>query len=760
VVLTQERLRGQLAGYDGQVLCLDAGGVAGDVVRSASPALQTSEQVAYIIYTSGSTGRPKGVPISHRGLLNLIFWHQQAFAVTAADRATQIAGLSFDATVWEIWPYLAIGASIQIVDEETRLNPERLRNWLISEGITITFLPTPMAERIVSLPWPNATTLRIMLTGGDTFRFTPSHLPFTIVNNYGPTESAVVATSGAIVTGDMPAGPPSIGRPIANTRLYILDRELNPVPIGVAGELYIDSVGLTRGYLNQPALTAERFIPNPFSAIPVSRLYKTGDKVRYNADGTIQFLGRVDDQIKIRGFRIEPGEIEAVLHQHPAIDAAIVLSREDAHNEKSLIAYVVARGHPTPSIGDLRSWLRERLPEYMLPSILILLDHLPLTPNGKVDRDALPIPDTARSSLNISFIAPRNMVELQLRQLWEDVMDICPVGVNDNFFDLGGHSLLALRLMAQISQRFGIALPLATLFQRPTIAHLASLLSQQVDSIPSSSLVALQPSGSKAPLFYVHPGGGNVFCYVDLARQLGSDQPFYAFQYPGLYDEQLQLTKIISMAAYYLEELRACQATGPYFLGGWSVGGVIAFEMARQLRAQGHEVAFLALLDARLPKPGIDSADEDDVSLIRGFANDLGLELDMSTFLKAHLAPDLDQQLAYLLEQASRAEILPEATSLTYIRKLFAAFKSNVTALRRYVPGVYSDRITLFQASEAPAEDIQASALSWATIATGEVVIHEIPGNHYTLIRQPHVQVLAEQLRMYLNEAQATAKQR
>jgi aspartate racemase len=455
----------------------------------------TAQNLAYAIYTSGSTGRPKGVAIPHQGLLNLAFWHQRAFGVTSNDRATQLAAVSFDASVWEIWPYLTAGARLHLTPPSIVISPVELRDWLTSQAITISFLPTPLAERALMLDWPKdaapsaslGTRLRILLTGGDKLHQPPSEsIPFEVVNNYGPTENTVVTTSGRVFSDSPGEGSaPPIGRPISNVQVYLLDAHLNPVPIGIPGELCIGGDSLARGYLNSPELTALKFIPNPFSDAPGARLYKTGDVARYLPDGNIEFVGRIDHQVKIRGFRIELGEIEAALKKHPAVEETVVIVREDAPGDKRLVAYIVLvrsseflprTPYPgfAPAVFEWRRFLLERLPEYMVPSAFVFLDALPLTPNGKVDRRALPAPEQMASESEKPFAAPpTNPVEKTLAGLWSDLLGVESVGIHDDFFELGGHSLLATQLMSRVRDAFQVETPLFHLFETPTVAGLA-----------------------------------------------------------------------------------------------------------------------------------------------------------------------------------------------------------------------------------------------------------------------------------------------
>ncbi|MEG4594111.1 amino acid adenylation domain-containing protein [Microcoleus sp. F8_C2] len=478
VLLTQQKLVASLPEHQARVVCLDSDWEEISAQRELSPITGvTPDNLAYVIYTSGSTGKPKGVLIPHCGLLNLVFWHQRTFSIASSDRATQLAGTAFDASVWELWPYLAAGASIYLIEPEILLSPEKLRDWVADKQITITFVPTPVAEKLLSLQWPSDGALRIMLTGGDKLHQYPSaSIPFNIVNNYGPTENTVVTTSGLVACDRTNNTLPHIGRPIDNTQTYILDRYLQPVPIGVPGELHIASVGLAKGYLNQPDLTQEKFIPNPFSNQPSDHLYKTGDLARYLPDGNIEFFGRIDNQVKIRGFRIELGEIEAVLTQHPGVRETVVITRVNSVGDNQLVAYIIPHQEPAPTNSDLRRFLKEQLPEYMVPSTFVVIEALPLTPNGKVDRKSLPAPDLNSLLQKSDFVAPGTPTEELVASIWAKILGVEQVGINDNFFELGGHSLLATQLLSQVSDACGVELPLSKLFEDPTVASISNYI--------------------------------------------------------------------------------------------------------------------------------------------------------------------------------------------------------------------------------------------------------------------------------------------
>ncbi|GFZ92179.1 non-ribosomal peptide synthetase [Okeania sp. KiyG1] len=480
ILLTQQKWQHHLSDTKASVICLDTDSEIIAQQSQETPKNQvTANQLAYAIYTSGSTGKPKGVTIPHQGLLNLVFWHQRTFEVKPSDRASQIAGVGFDASVWEIWPYLSAGASLHLVNSETRLSPEALRNWLISEKITMSFVPTPLLENLCALEWSAETELRTVLTGGDRLQKYPSAaLPFRVFNNYGPTENTVVTTCGLVVSGQGSTISPPIGKPISNTKVYILDKNLQPVPIGVAGELHIGGDSLAIGYYNRPELTASKFIPNPFEFSKATKLYKTGDLGRYLSDGNIEFMGRIDHQVKVRGYRIETGEIEATLTQHPTVKETVVLAREDNSGNQDLVAYLVLESE-TPEVSEaeqidkVKRYLKQQLPEYMIPGRFVLLPQLPLTPNGKVDRKALPVPDVA-SSVSTEYVAPETETQKELAEIWAEVLGIEKVGVYDNFFDLGGHSLRATQVVSRVRSTLNLELSVSKLFENPTIAQLSS----------------------------------------------------------------------------------------------------------------------------------------------------------------------------------------------------------------------------------------------------------------------------------------------
>ena len=480
LLLTQSHLLEKVSGSIARVICVDR--EAALIARESHEnphCLSHAENLAYVIYTSGSTGNPKGVEVQHAGLVNLVSWHQSAYELDTATRATQLARQSFDASVWEIWPYLTSGGRLYLVDEEILLTPTKLWPWLVSRKITHCFLPTPLAEALLPLAgWDGGeglpVALKYLLTGGDKLhQSSEKPLPFILINHYGPTETTVVSTCGPVDTVTEQSRPPAIGRPISNTQAYVLGAEGCLVPIGVAGELHVSGDGLARGYLHRPKHTAETFIPHPFSDKAGSRLYKTGDLVRYLPDGNLEYLGRVDQQVKVRGFRIEPGEIETALRRHSAVKEALVSVDAGTSLTQRLIAYLVVDHELSPTTEELRSFLRETLPDYMIPSVFITLAKFPLTSNGKVNRRALPKTERLDPDVDATYVPPGTPIEEVLVEIWASVLGLERVGIRDNFLEIGGHSLLATSVMSRVRETFQVEIPLHALFDTPTVSGLA-----------------------------------------------------------------------------------------------------------------------------------------------------------------------------------------------------------------------------------------------------------------------------------------------
>lgn len=473
LVLTQGAIASGLPAGKWETIVLNEDAFSTAHSETPTNAKVTSDNLAYIIFTSGSTGRPKGVQVSHANLLNLVSWHLQAFNVTSADKAMLYSSPGFDASVWELWPYLSAGASVTVVDEEVRTRPEALRDWMVAQGITIGFLPTAIAELMINLHWPRETALRTLLTGADALRSRPpKDLPFSLINNYGPTECSVVATSGKVESSEKDAPPidaPSIGRPISGVTIQIVDDNLRIVRPGAAGELLIGGAGVARGYLHSPELTGEKFLRDPFHNDPGAHFYRTGDIGCLQPNGEIAFLGRIDEQIKIMGYRIEPQEIVAVLNRYADIENSCVTARQDEKGNKQLVAYVVPKASARLTCSELRTFLRDSLPDHMVPAMFVVLSELPLSAHGKFDRDLLPAPDASNILHDEVVEDPQSPVETLVAGFLSTLLQVDRVGREDNFFTLGGHSLLGAQLIAKIQQNFGVDLPLRSLFEKPTI---------------------------------------------------------------------------------------------------------------------------------------------------------------------------------------------------------------------------------------------------------------------------------------------------
>ena len=744
VLLTNQKLASTLAFPGVRTVLVDSiwGSIAKESRDNPENKIAPSS-LAYVIYTSGSTGKPKGVMLTHRGLVSYIAAARKVYGLTSADRVLQFSSISFDIAIEEMYPTWASGAALVLRSKGFSLAGADLLPWARHQRLTVLSVPTAywhelvheLSETGASLP----ESLRLMIVGGE--RAQPHLLEqwrkaagarVRWINTYGPTEASVIATSYELPSpGPLPS-PLPIGRPVDNTKIYILDENLQPVPIGVAGEIHIGGPGLARGYLNRPEATAAKFVTDPFSSAPEARLYKTGDLARYLPNGMIEFVGRRDFQIKIRGFRVEPGEIEAALALHSSVREAVVMAREEEPNHRRLVAYVVPAAGSAPSPAELRSFLKQHLPEYMVPSDFTILDHLPLTPNGKVDRNALPAAE-GNQAPGEDYRAPRDPVESQLVALWEGIFTKRPLGVRDNFFELGGHSLLAIRLMRRIEQAFRRKLPLATLFEAPTIEQLGKILRQDRWAPEWSLLVPIQPRGSRPPFFCVHGLGGSVLRFSELARHMAPDQPFYGIQPQGIDGGKPCLRSMDEMVSRYVEEMRQFQPEGPYFIGGYSFGGLVAFEMARQLRAAGQEVGLVALVDTYPGK-------------VKSKAVLLGTLLGLPRAQQMAYAQRKLTKYRRGLRRRFDALFLPRA--LKELRRKLAEVEM------AYQPEVYSGAVTWFRASEKSLRGLDSAEDNWSKWAAGGVEVCEIDGDHGSILKEPMVTILAEQLRACLGRAQ------
>jgi len=764
LVLTADRLAGRLPDSGPMRLCLDAQapGMGGQSEENLPPTV-SGDGPAYVMYTSGSTGTPKGVAIPHRGVLRLVKGTDYA-RIDSDEVFLQLAPVSFDASTFELWGALLNGGRCVLFPERAP-TPGGLRAAIAEHGVSTLWLTASLFNAVMDADPGTLSGIRQLLIGGEALsvshvRRALETLPSTrIINGYGPTEGTTFTCCYRIPDNLSEAVRSiPIGTPISNTRVYVLDRKRSPVPIGVGGELYIGGDGLAHGYLNNPELTAEKFVPDPFSEGPQERLYRTGDLTRWRADRQIEFLGRLDKQVKIRGFRIEPGEVEAVLKEHPAVANVVVVAREDIPGDRRLVAYVVARNGKEELSSVLRSFLASKLPDYMVPSAFVWMESLPLITSGKVDWRALPRPGVERTDLGAGESLPQDTLELVLLRIWEDVLGVRPVGIRDDFFELGGHSLLAVRLFAEIEKVFGRSLPLATLFQAPTVEHLAARLRLEGWEAPWSSLVVIQGGKGRPPFLCVPGVGGNILGFYDLARQLGPEQPVYGLQAPGLDGKQEPLTRIEDMAAQYIKEIKSVLPEGPFLLGGASFGGSVAFEMARQLETEGHSVALVALFDAFAP--GGSGSSPWLSTMGRRFkrygvrvayhGKNLLLGSERSKYIRSKsrtLRRRIRSRIWQMIYSSYRGRSKPLPRVLQDVRE--AGYLAN----KQYVAKPYGGKVTLFRAGLRSAADAGTQDMGWSRLARGGVEIREVPGDHVNMLLRPQVGLLAEQLRDCIGKA-------
>jgi amino acid adenylation domain-containing protein len=768
-LITQSWLLDKLPQDEAQVICLDAAAEIGsDEIADNLDIAVTPDNPVYVIYTSGSTGTPKGVTLPHRALANYLTWAVRTYAVDQGEGALVFSSLSFDLTVTSLFAPLLAGKKVELLREDTAWEALELALRQLRNLSFVKMTPGHLELLARHISKENAGgRARTFILGGE--NLTANHVRFwrdaapdmSIVNEYGPTETAVGCCVYQVSDGTHESGSIPIGRPIANAQVYILDSRLELVPAGIAGELYIGGEGLARGYLNLPELTAEKFVPNPFGA-PSSRLYRTGDLGRYLPDGNIEFIGRLDNQVKVRGFRIELGEVEAVLSGHEDVNEAVVVVREEEAGEstmvgtdKRLVAYVVPHQGRTLTERELNEYAKQKLPNYMVPSAFMFLESLPLTPNGKVDRRALPAP-TRDEQPTDGFVAPRDRLELELAHVWKKLLRHNSVGVRDNFFDLGGDSLLAVRLLVRAEKTFGKRISLVDFFANPTVGWMAEILRENGCSSKWAFLVPIQPHGSSPPFFWVHGDSSN----LSLARYFGSDQPVYGFTHQGQDGSPARYASVEAIAGRYLEELYSVQPEGPYFLGGYSFGGLVAFDMAQQIRRDGHQVSLLFMLEpTSLDKiaPTIEAR----VMTNRGRLEKLYETFDRHLNRMRHLTTrsrfdyvqvrlnGMLKTLVRLNKITRRCKIIayqccqylerpiPVSLRSTYILDVYTK------AARAYKPPSYHGPVVLI--SRLSNQDNYLS--TWRDLIDGDLVIHPVTGNHVNVIHEPQLREWAAKLK-------------
>ncbi|MCX6572011.1 MAG: amino acid adenylation domain-containing protein [Candidatus Aminicenantes bacterium] len=766
VLITQEKLAGLFVDLQIPVACLDTNADKLPSERKENPVREmSSENLAYVIYTSGSTGQSKGVMITHRNVVGFIFSYKQVTLDGEKRIGTSVAPFNFDTSVEEIYSTLCFGGTLHIVHPEKSVDVEYFARYLVDNRITTTYiLPDFLSGVARNLEKArDEMNLKCVITGLAPKRenalqsFRNLSEKIRILNAYGPTEVTYGATAFDFKSSTDPDRFAPIGVPFPNYEVFIVDARLEPVPVGIAGELLIGGVGLARGYLNQPELTAQKFIPHPFKDEPGSLLYKTGDLCRFLPDGNIEFLGRLDHQVKVRGYRIELGEIEAFLLKHPGVKKAFALAREDKPGNKRLVAYIVTNQKPNPTISELRNFLKNKLPDYMVPSAFVILDSLPLMSNGKVDIHALPAPDKLRPVLESPYLAPRTAIEKRLADIMAEALDMEEVGVQDDFFELGGDSLMAVGLVAEIEKAFSIKLPLSILFQASTIEQLVNAIQLGESDRSWASLVEIQRGGSKTPVFFIHSSTGDVLFYRDLARHLGTERPVFGLQSQGLDGKQPVSERIEEMAAHYIEEIRAVQPKGPYFLGGYCMGGLIAYEMAQQLHKDGQEVGFLAM---------IDTYNYNEIPRQRYFGEGLVLKMQKLEF---HLVNILRlsprNQLDYLMKKLRVAvgrEFARFSLNLSNLLKMIQPGSENMKpnvfledrnekASFAYKPQDYPGEVTLFRPHKNYSF-VRDPQMRWGDLAKGGLEIVELPVNPGGIFVEPYVRILSSKLRERLEK--------
>ncbi len=723
------------------------------------------EGLAYIIYTSGSTGKPKGAMIIQQNVVSLV---KSPGYVVFSDREVCLStgSPSFDATTFEYWGMLLNGGRLVISPEEVLLNAGLLKDVIRKEKVTMMWFTSSLLNQWVNLDISVFENLKTILAGGE--KLSEKHIEklrntypaIVLINGYGPTENTTFSLTYPITEKEISHAIP-IGKPLNNRTAYVLNAQLQPSPAGAMGELYVGGAGVGRGYLNQPALSAERFLRDPFSRVPGARMYKTGDLARYLADGNVEYLGRIDDQVKIRGFRIELGEIEQVLQQSSAVRQAVVIAKEDKENDKRLVGYIVPEGEFKRDA--ILAFLQSRLPAYMVPRQLIEIPMVPITSNGKVDKRALPDPDGMTEYGKRRKRDPETEAQKLVAGIWMDALRLGTISIDDDFFELGGHSLIAVRVMKSIEEKTGQRLPITALFEAPTVEKLSRLLDMGDKAVSWKSLVPIKPEGSKPPLYIVHGSGLTVLVFHSLAKGLDPDQPVYGLQARGLNGIDEPFENMHDIAAYYISEMLEQNPEGPFNLAGYSFGGIVAFEMAKQLEALGKEVNMLAIFDTYADNSK--SFDDWMLKMSKKFRRQFPkFRFIMQSFFR-HPGETASYQWNFVKSKLNRLlaptglveKQLDEDEHLEHSDKINA--KHDI-AFYKYKMSPYNGTIDLFRVKTRMYYLDDPIYLGWKPYALQGLNIHEISGDHKTFLLSPNVQELARLLRSILNERNAGRRSR
>ncbi|AXT59084.1 non-ribosomal peptide synthetase [Aquimarina sp. AD10] len=723
------------------------------------------DELAYVIYTSGSTGKPKGVLNTHHNVLRLFTATDHWYKFSENDVWTLFHTYAFDVSVWEIWGALLYGGKLAVVSYEVSRTPELFYDLLVDKKVTV-LSQTPSAfkqliEYEVSLAAPKDLSLSYVVFGGEALDI-PALKPWVerhgdqspkLINMYGITETTVHTTYREIVKEDLLSPKSMVGQPITDMKIHLLDGELNPVPYGVTGEIYVGGEGLAVKYLNREELTAERFIKDPYSTDANARLYKSGDLAQLYKNGDLKYIGRADTQVKIRGFRIELGEIQTLLTAHPSIKNAVVTTKNINDNDIRIVAYYSIEEEKEVTDKALRNYLVNRLPDYMIPSIFMEMESFALTINGKIDYRKLPMPKIKRD--DVELILPRDVVELELQKIWEKTLKISPIGVKDDFFQLGGHSMLAVSIMSDIKLLFGDSFAISVLFQYPTIEKLGEIIREKKEIAKGSPLVRLQKGKSdKHPVFCIHPIGGNVFCYSPMVESIKDEYEIYGLQVPYLYEDGTPHITVEDIATDYIDNIKSVQEEGPYHLVGYCFGGLIATEIAHQLKEQGDQIGTLNLLDTRSPL--YDDAEEfDDAILLSWFARDLALPYGKTLTIppeELRECESVDKMFELVLSRAKNEHIVTDDINQDQMRRYLDVYISNGTALSLYEAKPYNGRINLLRAVHEPLIEQIGINLGWDRCEVKDLKVYDVPGNHNTMMYNPNAIVLAGTLQKVLAE--------
>jgi amino acid adenylation domain-containing protein len=721
------------AGVTGTSVTSPAGAAAGEAAASAD--------LAYVLYTSGSTGRPKGVAVSHRSLVNLLLSMTDETGFAAADSLLAVTTVSFDIAGLELFMPLLAGGRVIVCGSDTAADAALLAARIESSGAT-WMQATPASWRMLrEAGWQGAHGLNILCGGEELPVDLAEYLTGrarSVRNVYGPTETTIWSASGLVD----PGRGIDIGTPLANTQLYVLDAQGRCVEPGFPGELWIGGDGLALGYWARPELTAERFFTG-LPAAPARRLYRTGDRARWTSDGRLLYHGRTDGQVKLRGYRIELAEVEAALRAADGVSAAVVVADGDR-----LVGYLAADPGVVLNTGEIRATAAKSLPQYMVPGILMVLDELPLTASKKIDRSRLPAP---AATSNAVFEKPRDATEITLARMWTAVLEIPEAGIHDDFFEIGGHSLLAVRLRAAIREEWDVDIPISVLLRHGTIAELAAIVRNGGLKKPRTPIVELRGGAAgERPLFLFHPFGGTVFCYLELTRHLPPGKAVIAIEAPGVESAGAAVVSVEEMTELYVEWIREIQPSGPYSVGGWSFGGVIAYEVAGLLQDVGEEIELLVGIDSHAPIEENIPGTPDDLTILSWFARDLALPYSKKLDISAELLRELggDAAFDHILTQAVAIGVLAEDADRGQILRYFEVYLANGLALQRYLPEPKNLDLLLLKAGDET--DDHGPVLGWDALIQGKLQVIEVPGDHNSVMYPPHAAAAAAALAPFM----------